>query len=315
MKNKVLVSLVLLAFVTVSAAFAQQATLDKLSFASSGSGYQARPANKTISGAVVIPDTYNNKYVVSVGNFTDCQGITSVTIPNSVTSITLSTFRGCVSLTSVNIPNNVTSIPNLTFSGCSRLTSITIPASVTSIGQNVFDGCTNLNSVTFQGSNTVIISNGIQNVFPGGRDLPDKYKAGGAGTYTRQQGGTVWTKTASAPAPNTSLDGNWESENGMTIRISGNTAVISYLGSLNALWSSAKDKGYLKEGSQCFRNLRSTGNLTWSGQYMGITYNSSSPNVATGTTWLDCTITMSVGGGTFNMSNGTVWERERVFNN
>jgi len=310
MKKRALVSIVLLAFVTAGAVFGQSPTLDKLTFSSSGSGYEARPANKTISGAVVIPDTYNNKYVVSVGNFTDCQSITSVTIPNSVTSITLSTFRGCVNLASVNIPNNVTSIPNLTFNGCTRLTSITIPASVTSIGQDVFNGCTNLNSVTFQGGNTVIISNGIQNVFPGGRDLPDKYKAGGAGTYTRQQGGTVWTKQA--VAVNTSLDGKWEIQSGgnIIIEISGNTAVYSSFNFTSGYMKSAVDKGYIKRGTQYMRNLRSTGNLTWSGQVMFVGYNTKT-NEANGTTsWRDCTITMSADGLTVTENDGTVWRRQ-----
>ncbi|MEE1000816.1 MAG: leucine-rich repeat protein, partial [Bacteroidales bacterium] len=45
------------------------------------------------------------------------------------------------SLTSVTIPNSVTSIGNYTFSGCYDLTSVTIPNSVTSIGGSAFSGC------------------------------------------------------------------------------------------------------------------------------------------------------------------------------
>ena len=50
-------------------------------------------------------------------------------------------FSGCSGLTSVTIPNSVTCIGNYAFSGCSGLTSITIPNSVTSIGGHAFDGC------------------------------------------------------------------------------------------------------------------------------------------------------------------------------
>ena len=72
---------------------------------------------------------------------------TSVTIPNSVTSIGDRAFYGCSSLTSVTIPNSVTSIGDYAFDGCSGLTSVTIPNSVTSIGDRAFYGCSELTSV------------------------------------------------------------------------------------------------------------------------------------------------------------------------
>ena len=53
--------------------------------------------------------------------------LTSITIPNSVTSIGVGAFANCTSLTSIEIPNSVTSIGNLVFSDCTSLTSIRIP--------------------------------------------------------------------------------------------------------------------------------------------------------------------------------------------
>ena len=89
-----------------------------------------------------------------------CPGAkTSVTIPNSVTSIGYSAFDGCSGLTSVTIPNSVTSIGNWAFSGCSGLTSVTIGNSVTSIGRLAFDGCSGLTSVSIP-SNITSIENG-----------------------------------------------------------------------------------------------------------------------------------------------------------
>ena len=73
------------------------------------------------------------------GAFDGCSGLTSVTIPDSVTSIGRSAFEGCSGLTSVTIGNSVISIGNSAFDGCSGLTSI-IPSdgSVTSIGEGAF---------------------------------------------------------------------------------------------------------------------------------------------------------------------------------
>ena len=61
-------------------------------------------------------------------------GLTSITIPDSVTSIGVSAFYDCTGLTSVTIPDSVTSIGTDAFHNCTSLTSITIPNSVTSIG-------------------------------------------------------------------------------------------------------------------------------------------------------------------------------------
>ena len=84
-----------------------------------------------------------------------CPGAkTSVTIPNSVTSIGDRAFIACSGLTSVTIPNSVTSIEDRAFIACSGLTSVTIPNSVTSIGENAFIGCDGLTSINVASGNT-----------------------------------------------------------------------------------------------------------------------------------------------------------------
>ena len=97
--------------------------------------------------SVTIPNS-----VTSIGNsaFESCDALTSVTIPNSVTSIGGYAFYWCSSLTSVTIPNSVTSIGNYAFYRCSSLTSITIPNSVTSIGYSAFAFCSSLTTIVVE---------------------------------------------------------------------------------------------------------------------------------------------------------------------
>ena len=78
--------------------------------------------------------------------------LTSITIPDSVTSIDRYTFSGCSSLTSITIPDSVTIIHFCAFYGCSSLTSITIPDSVICINDDAFYGCSSLIAVRFDGA-------------------------------------------------------------------------------------------------------------------------------------------------------------------
>ena len=96
--------------------------------------------------------------LTSIGSsaFYDCSSLTSITIPNSVTSIGDDAFYDCSSLTSVTIGNSVTSIGSSAFHSCSSLISITIPNSVTSMGIYAFRYC---NSLTF-----VTLGNGLTSI-------------------------------------------------------------------------------------------------------------------------------------------------------
>lgn len=106
--------------------------------------------------------------------------LTSITIPNSVTSIGVWAFNGtlwlenqpdgCVYInnylyvykgempenTHIDIKEGTTQICGAAFGGCSSLTSITIPNSVTTIGNRAFYLCTSLTSVTMGNSVTSI---------------------------------------------------------------------------------------------------------------------------------------------------------------
>ena len=114
--------------------------------------------NKNTSGELVIPSTYKEKPVTSIGPsaFSSCTQLTSVRIPDSIASIGDRAFRYCSNLTSVTISNSVISIEGWTFDYCGSLTSVTIPESVTSIGKKAFAHCSSLTSVRIPESVTSI---------------------------------------------------------------------------------------------------------------------------------------------------------------
>ncbi|WP_134397231.1 leucine-rich repeat domain-containing protein, partial [Flavobacterium psychrophilum] len=84
--------------------------------------------------------------------------LTSVTIPNSVTTIGDGSFAECSGLTSVTIPNSVTTIGDGSFAECSGLTSVTIPNSVTTIGDEAFAGCSSLRTVNCHITSPLVIN-------------------------------------------------------------------------------------------------------------------------------------------------------------
>ncbi len=86
--------------------------------------------------------------------FSYCWGLTSITIPSSVTSLSDDCFYACCGIKAITIPSSVTLLGDGCFSYCSSLTSITIPSSVTSLGNYCFSGCSGLTSITILSSVT-----------------------------------------------------------------------------------------------------------------------------------------------------------------
>ena len=123
-----------------------------------GSYYMIEDIGTCTDTKIVIPSTYNNLPVthISWSAFYNCDSLTEIVIPDSVTSIGSGAFWGCDSLTEIIIPDSVTSIGYDAFEGCDSLTSVTIGSGVTSIEGETFSGCSSLTDIVIPDSVTSI---------------------------------------------------------------------------------------------------------------------------------------------------------------
>jgi hypothetical protein len=143
-------------------------------------------------------------FCTSLAAITIAAGNTAYTADNGILytkdKTTLVVYPAGKTGTSITIPNSITSIAVLAFGGCTSLASVTIPNSITGIKFITFNGCTSLASVTFQG--TIASGEFNSNAFPNLGDLRAKFYAtdptnGTPGTYTTTAPvgeSSVWTK-------------------------------------------------------------------------------------------------------------------------
>ena len=94
--------------------------------------------------SINIPDAVTS---IGDGAFTRCDRLTSINIPDAVISIGDYAFSGCRELTSITIPHSVISLGDYAFSDCDKLTSINIPDRVSRVGDGLFENCFRLHSV------------------------------------------------------------------------------------------------------------------------------------------------------------------------
>lgn len=123
------------------------------------SRYQGKPVTAIDHAAfhdsavtsVTIPDSVTS---IPDDAFSHCSQLTNISIPNSVTFIGFSAFNSCTSLKSITLPSSLSTIQSYAFYNCGNLKTIRIPVSVTSIGNYAFDVCPSLMTVTYPGSKT-----------------------------------------------------------------------------------------------------------------------------------------------------------------
>lgn len=112
---------------------------------------------KVTAADVTIPSRYKGKPVTMIDHAAFYNSaVTSVTIPDSVTSIRDSAFLFCSQLTNISIPNSVTAIGSFAFDGCTKLESITLPSSLSTIQSYAFYNCGNLKTIRIPVSVTFI---------------------------------------------------------------------------------------------------------------------------------------------------------------
>ena len=192
-RNVACLSFWYLFFASVGVPALDAATIDDLTWDSSGQTVIITDCDPAAAGDLVIPETIDGKLVGSIGfgAFRDCSSLTSVTIPNGVTSIGSFAFLGCSSLEAIqvhednlhyssvsgvlydklrtilltcptktngdfSVPGTVSTIVDRAFADCSSLTSVSIPDGVTSIGSSAFSGCSGLTSMTIPSGVTSI---------------------------------------------------------------------------------------------------------------------------------------------------------------
>lgn len=94
--------------------------------------------------------------ITSIGDFSfaDCERLSVISVPNSVEYYGKQSFRNDISLLRVPMPNDLKTIDDMAFSGCNGLSEITIPSNVTYIGSGITINCQNLERINVDADNT-----------------------------------------------------------------------------------------------------------------------------------------------------------------
>ena len=103
---------------------------------------------------LTIPETVDGIPVIAIsdGCFADCDGLTTVILPDSIKKIGTNAFSGCDSLRGIYIPDGVTAIGAGAFARCPALEAVYFPGSALAVGSGCLDQCNALRYLFFNGT-------------------------------------------------------------------------------------------------------------------------------------------------------------------
>lgn len=152
----------------------------------------------TYVGDIVIPEavTYQGitYTVTAVGDsaFENCEGqLTSVIVPNTVTSIGEKAFASSTNLRIVVLPNSVNTIGDMCFTSCVSLTTVRLPDSITVLSYNVFGHCESLSSIVIPPTVTLIKKYAFQGTNLASIDIPESVTFIGESAFENCSGLTM----------------------------------------------------------------------------------------------------------------------------
>ena len=145
--------------------------------------------------SIVLPNS-----ITTIGDdaFSNSSYLTSVNLPDSLVSLgarAFSNVNNAGKLTSINIPAGLSILEVNVFKGQSRLVSVTIPSNITLIRASVFENCTSLKYVYVESSVPPIIPSTNLDVFK--NNAPGRKIYVPAGSLTAYQTATGWSDYAS----------------------------------------------------------------------------------------------------------------------
>ena len=152
----------------------------------------------TYVGDIVIPEavTYQGitYTVTAVGDsaFENCEGqLTSVIVPNTVTSIGEKAFASSTNLRIVVLPNSVNTIGDMCFTSCVSLTTVRLSESITVLPYNVFGHCESLSSIVIPPTVTLIKKYAFQGTNLASIDIPESVTFIGESAFENCSGLTM----------------------------------------------------------------------------------------------------------------------------